>query len=351
MPGITKIHYYHVGLSSFVEKDIAILQSHFSVHVHYFPLQQKWRIPFLMGKQLLQLLMTKKRNTATVTQFGGFHSFIPSLVSRFTRLKSIIVLGGTDCVAFPSIGYGNFNRKALGWATKQSFLKADLLLPVHESLVYYPYTYQDKDGSQQGYQAFIPGIQTAFEVIFNGYDDQTWTIGDGNREQLSYVTVGFQLNSRFGKQLKGIDLLLEGAQRHPECRFYIVGGKGLKEDIPENVILMDKIPNKDLNGFLQSKTFYLQLSLSEGFPNALSEAMLSGCIPIVSAVGGMPDIIGDQGYLLTRKSIELLDGLINESKSLSPDQLAIAAQKSHEQIAKHFSLELRRNKLIAAILK
>ena len=46
--------------------------------------------------------------------------------------------------------------------------------------------------------------------------------------------------------------------------------------------------------------------MSEGFPNALCEAMLSGCIPIVSNVGAMPKIVKETGYLLLKKDIYLL---------------------------------------------
>ena len=37
--------------------------------------------------------------------------FLPILFSKIFFKKSIVVAGGTDCVSFPSIGYGNFSNK------------------------------------------------------------------------------------------------------------------------------------------------------------------------------------------------------------------------------------------------
>lgn len=55
---------------------------------------------------------------------------------------------------------------------------------------------------------------------------------------------------------------------------------------------------------------YLQLSLTEGFPNALIEAMACGCIPIVSSVGAMPEIVGQTGRVLKKKNIADLNEII-----------------------------------------
>lgn len=340
-----KLLYFHTGLSSFVEKDIQILEEHFEVTIYYFRVQDKWKTPFELIRQFFFLLKTPK-STLIVSQFGGFHTVLPSFFTMIAHRKSVIVLGGTDCVSFPSINYGNFNRLFLGMATAYSLKRASLLLPVHETLIKYDYTYQSNDYPQQGYLAHRPNIKTPVEVVYNGYDSSIWTIGRQERESHSFVTIGAGLGSRFGVSLKGIDLIVDAARLHPECSFYIVGGTGLNiGELPKNLHLLDKIPNHQLNAFLQTKEFYLQLSMSEGFPNALCEAMLSGCIPIVSNVGAMPFIVGNDGYVLSNKSVEKLSELLIKVSQLTTTDLQSISEKVHQTISDRFTYKKRNTQL------
>lgn len=344
-----RILYFYVAPSSFVKKDIAILEESFEVEKRLISIRTKWRIPFVLLGQFFFLLFTRKRGVVAVTQFAGFHSLVPALFSRISGLRSVIVLGGTDCVSFPSIGYGNFSRKLLGAFTAASMKWSDLLLPVDETLVHYRYTYQPNDGDAQGYLAHRPHIKTRHQVIYNGYDAAAWTFGDAVREPGSFVTIGAGLSGKYAT-LKGIDLIVEAARQRPQYTFYIVGGAGLPiENAPENLILNGLIPNEQLNAYLHTKESYLQLSLSEGFPNALCEAMLSGCIPVVSAVGAMPKIIGENGFILEHKSIAGLLVLLDELQALSESGKKQLAAAARSRIADHFPEENRKIQLTDAI--
>ena len=164
----------------------------------------------------------------------------------------------------------------------------------------------------------------------------------------TFVTIGANLNSRFAFKLKGIDLFIELAKNIPDGTFYIVGGKSLKQSIPSNMILLDNIPNHQLPDFLSDKQFYVQLSMSEGFPNALCEAMLSGCIPIVSSVGGMTMIVENCGIILEKKSIHELTMSV---KKLMKDEKEtdILSKQSRKRISENFTIENRAEKLIKLI--
>ena len=93
----------------------------------------------------------------------------------------------------------------------------------------------------------------------------------------------------------------------------------------------------------------MQLSLSEGFPNALSEAMLCECVPLVSNVGGMPDIIHDCGYLLKHKDQDELFKLIGSA--LKNDDLNGLGKKARKRIVDNYTFENRKNKLLSELEK
>ena len=144
-------------------------------------------------------------------------------------------------------------------------------------------------------------------------------------------------------------MIFEIAQQFPHCIFYIVGGLGIDKPTPVNIKLVDKIPNQELRQFISNKQFYMQLSMSEGFPNALSEAMLCECVPIVSNVGGMPDIVSDCGYILKHKNINELYELVNSA--LNNFELGKLAKKARQRVVENYTFESRKEQLLLAISK
>jgi len=336
---VEKILYFHNGLSSFVKKDIAILEEEFDLDIFHFDVTDKKKVPYYLLKQLIFILKNIFNSKIYITQFGGYHSVLPSIIGKVFGKKSVIVLGGTDCVSFPSIRYGNFFKKGLKIATGISLKNASLLLPVDETLVQYEYNYQSNDYPFQGYKFFVKNIKTPFKVIYNGYDSINWKCTK-DKESMSFVTVGANLGSRFGFKLKGIDLLFDVAPLLPECKFYIVGGSSIKNKVvPPNIVLLDPIPNTELANFLSSKQFYLQLSMSEGFPNALCESMLCECIPIVSAVGAMPKIVEKTGFVLEKKDLNQLLNLLQSA--LKSKEIQLLQKEVANRIKNSFSLKER----------
>jgi glycosyltransferase involved in cell wall biosynthesis len=340
-----KLLYFHNGKSSFVEKDISILSECFDLKEFEFKTKLKILVPFEFIRQILFLLrhLTTKKS---IVQFAGYHSFFPVILKKILGTKVLIILGGTDCVNFPSIKYGSFYKNPLRFFTSYSLHHASLLSPVDESLIQYEYIYQNADFNGQGFLYHYPKIKTSYKVIYNGYNSSKWKMEKKNKN--TFVTIGANLNSRFAFKLKGIDLFIELAKNIPDGTFYIVGGKSLKQSIPSNMILLDNIPNHQLPDFLSDKQFYVQLSMSEGFPNALCEAMLSGCIPIVSSVGGMTMIVENCGIILEKKSIHELTMSV---KKLMKDEKEtdILSKQSRKRISENFTIENRAEKLIKLI--
>lgn len=325
-------------------KDLEILKTAFEVRECIIPFQPRWRIPFFFAMQFFICLANVFRAKAVVVQFAGFQSYIPFVVFGWFGKKRIIVAGGTDCVSFPSISYGNFSRSPLRWFTRRSFEKADLILPVHGSLIEYEYTYSDADGPRQGYRVFCGTIKAIEQVIWNGYDPQIWYPRNVERRPKSFITVGAGFGTRFGFQLKGIDLVLQLAEALPGCTFTIVGGDTLPVGkVPANVTLMKQVPNDRLPEIYSAHEYYLQLSMSEGFPNALTEAILCGCVPLASSVGAMPMIVEDERCILKKRDVAQLITLVNNVLTTKPATGFMTSSRNR------FTFENRRRELLSAV--
>lgn len=335
------IIYCYTAKSPFVDKDVAILTERFEVRQFHFDSTNKRKLLLVFVHQLGFLTRYIFGTKLLVNQFAGLHSFLPVLFSRLFFKKSIMVAGGTDCVAFPSIRYGNFANPKIRFFTKFSFKNASLILPVHDTLVYCDYTYQNQDYPHQGIKFFIPELKTKTVVIHNGYDSNYWKRGEVAKNKNSFLTAVAYVNSRFTMTLKGLDLYIELARKFPECTFTLLGGSSLDFiDKPANLKIVANIWGEKLVALFSSHQFYVQLSVSEGFPNALSEAMLCECLPLVSAVGGMPDIVGETGFVLKKRDANELFKLAE--LAMSSTQLNELGKSARERIATNYTFENRR---------
>jgi glycosyltransferase involved in cell wall biosynthesis len=131
------------------------------------------------------------------------------------------------------------------------------------------------------------------------------------RVKHSFISVATHTSSPARARVKGYDLIEQLAAKNPEWKFTLVGDSNYKPQ-SSNIEVLGKETAASLVQLYNTHEYYLQLSSSEGFPNALGEAMACGCVPIGSAVGAIPEIIGDTGLLLPRKELDTLQQLIQD---------------------------------------
>lgn len=342
MPEKKILAYFTPSLSSFAKKDINIFSEHYDVHVFLFNPPKKILTPLYFLRQLWFLLKNYKA-TSYVSQFAGYHALLPGFFSKIPGKKSFIVTGGTDCVSFPQMGYGNFSKKLLGLMTCLSFRLADKILPVHASLVESVNNFDPDQSGPQGMLAFCSKLKTPWKVVFNGYDASAWQRTSA-KEPGTFITVAAGVADLTRFRLKGLDLIFEAAKLYPQCTFTIVGCThfNFKIELPANVKLIAFAEKEQLIELFSRHMYYLQLSISEGFPNAICEAMLCECIPIGSSVGALSDIIGNTGYVLTGKDILQLRSLMDDCLTLNTDH----GKHARERIATLFSIAQRKEVLL-----
>ncbi|MEZ4909562.1 MAG: glycosyltransferase family 4 protein [Saprospiraceae bacterium] len=337
------VFYNYQAASSFIKNDKEILKSKFRIIEFKFSISKKHLTPILFLSQLKTLVIKWQKYNIIVSQIAGYHTFLPSLFSMLKLKKHIIILHGTECNVIPEIGYGNLQKPILKWFTKFSITHATLLLPVSDALIENNSKYYNNNGAKFGLKNIIQSFKTPYQVIHNGLDISVFNITNEDRPKYSFLTVALDLHLLKNVVLKGIDLILEIAKQNPILEFSIIGSEkifGYNNDLP-NVHLVGKISHKKLVEYYNLHRFYLQLSISESFGLSLCEAMLSGCTPIVSNVGMMPEIVGDTRFVLKNRSVSELDKLIKFC--LVEDENIYNLRK---RITDNYSLSKRKEELL-----
>lgn len=346
-----KIVYFYPHPSTFILRDLDILKKSYDVIPYEFSVKQKWLVPMEFIKQLFFISRHLLRSHVFVCHFAGYSSFLPALIGKLVKIPCLIIVAGNDASKFPDFKYGNFTKKLLGYFTGKSLQLAAHILPVHESLVYQDYTYYDGGKPSQGYTVFAPRTKKIpFTTVYYGYDGNFFKIDSNTaRTPNSFISIG-NFNDKYVFKRKGYDLIIELANIRPDLNFTLVGwDKKKKINTPKNVTLLPFMSLDKVVETLNKHEFYLQLSIMEGFPNALAEAMLCGCIPIGSNVSGIPDIIGETGYILPERSLNKLNALVEVAlKDNKRNQLS---QLARERVLANFTYSTRLLKISSVIKK
>jgi glycosyltransferase involved in cell wall biosynthesis len=343
-----KIIYCYPDISTFIKKDLDLIKKSFPIADYSFNPSKKIFVPFRFLHQLFFLLKNIFTAHLIICRFVGYHSFLPALIGKLTGIPVLLILGGTECHYFPKYNYGGFTNKIYAIFIRLSYKFCSHISPVHESLVISDYDYDESGSPKQGYLYFCPGVTSPVTPIYNGYDSSKFYPKEVAREKNSFLTVAINFDGREYYR-KGIDLIFLAAPHLPDATFTIIGdSKEWSSEIPNNVKIIPYIPNDKLPEFYSQNEFYLQLSLAEGFPNALCEAMLCGCIPVGSNVFGIPFIINDTGFILPKRDDQMLVELLKKGMNSDKEQLSLAARK---RIMDNFPIARREKELITLVSK
>ena len=330
--------------TAFIDRDLEMISPTIKIRALEFT-QSPVKLPFYFLLQFFQLLWFLPKTTQYLCFFGGYHSVLPVWFGKIFGKKCTIQAGGTDCINMPEIGYGNFRKKWLRMATVYSFKNCNLILPVAEALVKQDYQYDPRISPKQGLLNLIPDLKTPIQVIPNGFDTVFWRDLGKKRNPFSFISVATGTSNPSRAKVKGYDLIELLAANHPDWSFTLAGDERYKS-ANSNVKILGKQNPDSLRNLYNQHQFYVQLSTSEGFPNALGEAMACGCIPIGSAVGAIPEIIGQAGFILSKKDFQELEVLFNQVFKGDLDSLR---KLSQDQIKEHYNFQIRKTLFLHAL--
>jgi glycosyltransferase involved in cell wall biosynthesis len=172
------------------------------------------------------------------------------------------------------------------------------------------------------------GDKKKLVTIYNGIDIGQFP-GDGNglRRELG-IAQQVPLVGYVGRleEVKGPHLFVEAAKRieaaAPHAHFLMLGDGVMKEELLHKTLGMSRVHimgyREDIADCLAAIDILLIPSLNDGFNLAAVEAMASSKPIVATSVGGLPEVIGDGGILVTSgdtdQMAEVLTKLLNSPR-------------------------------------
>lgn len=337
------------SFQSFILQDLKTLSEKYDLTINHYDWKKKELAPIYLIRQFLHLLVNVPQSRFILIHFGGYWSFFPTLLGKVFGKPSYVILHGTDCASIPELNYGSLRIPLLKFFCKLSYEWATLLLPVSSSLVRHSNEfYRQSPPLSSGFAHHFPGLKTPYQIIPNGFEVDFWKVPSGNQRQEGTFLAVLSAEQYI---LKGVDLIVELARRFPENTFKIAGfDKPMRQqNLSPNLEFLGKLSPSGMRSAYQQSSFYFQLSVFEGFGCALCEAMLSGCIPIVSSVNELPHIVGNYGYILGKRNSNQLEKIIR--KALSSPPSAEDRNAVRQRIKSLFPFEYRKKRLLEVLPK
>ena len=341
--------------SSFIVSDQKILEERYNI-IPFSVKQSGSKRDFFISlfKLAFFLFRNSRKANAFVCWFGDYHAAVMVLIAIIRKKKTIIIAGGQEAICYKELGKGVYQKKFRGWCVKFSLRNASLILPNHASLIYHEnYFYNAEHPHIDGIKHYVKGIKGEIIVVPNGIDisriDRDFAI---KKIPNLVLTVG-TMSKEPDFYNKGFDLFIALSLLHPDKDFVLIGtNKKYNEWIENNYkvseianlkIIPSYCPDEILSDYFNKAQVYLQVSITEGMPVSLGEAMLCECIPVGSNVNGIPDAIGDTGILVYNRDLNELSRALNQAFLLN------TGNKARKRVIENFSMEQREKNLNLAL--
>ena len=268
----------------YVADDVRILAEAHDVHVVE-------REAYASRRQLLPALVrcfaTRRPALLYVWFADPYDTPHALLLARAFGARSVVVAGGYDVASMPGLGYGALTTRRARWLARYALRLADVVLPTSRFIES---------------EVCRLGPTRNLRVTHLGVDCERF-VPNGAREPL-VLTVGWATADSW--QVKGLDVFAACSTLLPDVPFVIIGRAAeapicarIRAAGGPNLTLIDRdLDTQELIAWYHRASVYAQLSARESFGLALAEAMACGCVPVATAVGSLPEVVGDAGSLV-----------------------------------------------------
>jgi glycosyltransferase involved in cell wall biosynthesis len=314
--------------ASFIELDERLLAERHDVHEIYQP--GRYANPF---KVLRELIWAE----VVVGWWASWHTFLPFTLAGVLRKPTLLIVGGFDTAAEPELGYGYQLGGVRAVMSRFTMRRARTLMT-------------NSEYSRTEIERNIGLPRERVRLLYHGIPDTLVESAGplaGQSDRPLILTVGIVDSTNLER--KGLRAFAAAAALVPEARFVIAGrilgdaGDELRAIGAPNLTLAGWVTDDALASLYDAARVYVQASRHEGFGVAVAEAMLARCMPVVTAAGALPEVVGDTGIVLGDGSPESVANGIRQALEVATGEAARA------RVLERFSVAQRRDGLLALI--
>jgi glycosyltransferase involved in cell wall biosynthesis len=309
--------------------DFQLLKKHFDVKTFFWP-EKKGFIK--NPRHITELFQKTMWSDLTFSWFADVHAFVAILLSKMFRKKSIVVVGGYEVAKIPEISYGLLLDSQSTYILKSIFKNVDKALTVDDGL---------KKDAIKNLKINGSNIKT----VPTGHDYKRFKCY-GEKENLILTVCATKTWKR--AVLKGLDIFVKSARFLPNTKFLVIGAEGdarikLQSIASQNVRFLDHLSQEEIISYYQKSKVYCQLSMREGLPSSLCEAMLCECIPVGTDVQGVTTAMGKTGFYVHHRDPKVVANTIK--KALKSKK----GKEARKRIKEMFPIERREKDLVSII--
>jgi glycosyltransferase involved in cell wall biosynthesis len=324
---LRSILFIHNGAAQFVRQDLEELRKRYQVDECY--VRSRWVNPVNIWRQV-------RAHDLVFGWFASWHTFLPFAFARLLGKPSVLVVGGYDVANMPGIGYGHQRGGIKKWVSRWTMRLATSLV-----------AFSNYSESEATLNAAVSKDQ--MRTIYIGVPDRFVSLPHGQRARMA-LTVGNV--DRPNLLRKGHEAFVRTAALLPDVSFVLAGAwqdnavDHLRAIATPNVTLTGWLSDEALGDYYRLASVYVQPSLHEGFGLSVAEAMLAGCIPVVSRAGSLPEVTGDSGIFFDTPAPAAIAKAIAEALAY-PDE---ARAPIRQRILDQFPLE-KRGQLLEQLIR
>jgi glycosyltransferase involved in cell wall biosynthesis len=304
-------------------------------------LGRRWRVrEWPQGRAFVnvpKLVAAVWRSDLVFGWFASWHTFWPVTLAWLLRRPSVLVIGGFDTARVPEIGYGLQQRRLMSRVSRWVMRRATRLVT-------------NSHYSRREIEANVGIPPNAVRVIHHGLDDPFGELPSGPRERMA-LTVG--IVDRRNLERKGLLPFVRAASLLPDVHF-VVAGKWIDDSVEElrgaagdNVTLTGWVEDGELEALYRRAAVYVQASRHEGFGLSVVEAMLAGDVPVVSAAGALPEVVGGEGVVLETDAPGAEDVAEGVRRALALDE--DVRERARRRVLDSFPLSTRDEELARVV--